>query len=31
MIWQTMLILLLVLWSIGKGWRFFIEVSENLR
>ncbi len=31
MIWQTMLILLLVLWSIGKGWRFFIEVSEEFK
>jgi hypothetical protein len=31
MVWQTLLILLLVLWSIGMGWRFFIEVSEDFK
>lgn len=29
MVWETLLVLFLVLWVIGKGWRFFIEVSED--
>lgn len=29
--WETLLILFLVLWVLGKGWRYFVEVSEDFK
>jgi hypothetical protein len=31
MIWETLLVLVLVLWAVGKGWRYFVEVSEDFQ
>ncbi len=31
MAWETVLVLFIVLWAIGKGWRYFVEVSEDLK
>ncbi len=31
MIWENFLVLVLVLWVMGKGWRYFVEVSEDVK
>ncbi len=31
MSWETILVFVIVLWAVGKGWRFFIEVSEEFK